>query len=339
MSGLNFSIEIVKSLENLKKNCIIVVGDEPVTKNHVDVVIQEYLKIGHFDQINITIDKTTKLESIQPLFMDGSLFNNHTYFRINILNGRISEEVKQFVASAIKTNTMDLFKLHLNSTIKDFSKTIWSKELQKTSIVLEAFEPKSAQIKEVVMARAKFHQILLSQDSINILIGMTEGNFLLLENELKKLRLLFNSEEINIKQLLYHLSNGSRYDAFELLNACMSGDKKRVIDALVCLQEEGSDALSVNGLYAWIFKAVAKFKFQNKKNPNFQDYSSMRIFGSAQTNVKRSLEAMTKSQIEGVLSRIKDIDLICKGIKYGDPWLELNRLSFGLARIHNKLKI
>ena len=48
---------------------------------------------------------------------------------------------------------------------------------------------------------------------------------------------------------------------------------------------------------------------------------------------------MTKNQIEGVLSRIKNIDLICKGIKNGDPWLELNRLSFGLARIHNKAKV
>ena len=339
MNGLDFSIEIVKNLTKIKKNCMIVVGDEPVIKNHTDRILQKYLKDSDLDQINITVDKSTKIESLQPFFMDWSLFNNHTYFRINVLSGRVPDEVKKFLTDIIRVNDSDLFKIHIDSTLKDFSKTVWSKDLSDVSIVLEASEPKSSQIKEAVIARSAFYQVTLTNDSIDLLISMTEGNFLLLENELKKLELIFNGEEISVEQLLYHLSNGSRYDTFELLDACMSGDKKRVIDALACLHEEGTDALSINGLFAWIFKAIAKFKLQNKIAPSFQDFSSMRIFGSAQANVKRSLHAMTKNQIEGVLSRIKNIDLICKGIKNGDPWLELNRLSFGLARIHNKAKV
>jgi DNA polymerase-3 subunit delta len=65
----------------------------------------------------------------------------------------------------------------------------------------------------------------------------------------------------------------------------------------------------------------------------------MRIFGSSQLIVKRSLKLLSKKQIEAVLIRIKDIDLMCKGINRGDPWLELNRLSFGLSRILNKTKV
>ena len=65
----------------------------------------------------------------------------------------------------------------------------------------------------------------------------------------------------------------------------------------------------------------------------------MRIFGSSQMLVKSSLNTLSKRQIEKVLIRIKNIDLICKGIISGDPWLELNRLSFGLARILSKSKV
>jgi DNA polymerase-3 subunit delta len=65
----------------------------------------------------------------------------------------------------------------------------------------------------------------------------------------------------------------------------------------------------------------------------------MRIFGSSQVLVKNTLNTLSKNQIETILIRIKDIDLICKGLNKGDPWLELKRLSFGLSRIVNKSKV
>ena len=80
---------------------MIVVGDEPVIKNHTDRILQKYLKDSDLDQINITVDKSTKIESLQPFFMDGSLFNNHTYFRINVLSGRVPDEVKKFLEKII----------------------------------------------------------------------------------------------------------------------------------------------------------------------------------------------------------------------------------------------
>ncbi|MGE4597218.1 MAG: DNA polymerase III subunit delta, partial [Methylophilaceae bacterium] len=62
----------------------------------------------------------------------------------------------------------------------------------------------------------------------------------------------------------------------------------------------------------------------------------LRIFGNSQTLVLNALKGLSASQINASLNKIKEIDLICKGILVGEPWLELNRFSFGIARIMNK---
>ena len=77
----------------------------------------------------------------------------------------------------------------------------------------------------------------------------------------------------------------------------------------------GVDPLAVNGLFAWIFKAIAKFKDRNQISPKYEEFTKMRIFGASQMLVKNSLNTLSKRQIEKVLIRIKNIDLICKGIR------------------------
>jgi DNA polymerase-3 subunit delta len=223
--------------------------------------------------------------------------------------------------------------------MKDFSKLSWPKILKDMSLIFEASEPATKNYKETVLLRADFYDLSFTDGAIEMLSQLTIGNFLLVENELIKLQLIFDKNEIDEKKLMNHLSNGAKYDTFDLIDASLLGNKKKAINSLKCLYENGVDPLAVNGLFAWIFKAIAKFKDRNQISPNYEEFMKMRIFGSSQMLVKNSLNILSKRQIERVLIKIKNIDLICKGIINGDPWLELNRLSFGLARILNKSKV
>ena len=64
--------------------------------------------------------------------------------------------------------------------------------------------------------------------------------------------------------------------------------------------------------------------------------TELRIFGSSQGLVRNSINKLSSKQIEASLIKIKEIDLICKGLKIGDPWLEINRFAFGISRLFNK---
>ena len=62
----------------------------------------------------------------------------------------------------------------------------------------------------------------------------------------------------------------------------------------------------------------------------------LRIFGTTQALVRTSLDKLTSNQVEASLIKIKEIDLICKGMCIGDSWLEINRFAFGISRLFNK---
>jgi hypothetical protein len=40
--------------------------------------------------------------------------------------------------------------------------------------------------------------------------------------------------------------------------------------------------------------------------------------------------------VKACLNKIQEIDQISKGLKIGDPWLEINRFSMGVAKMMNK---
>ncbi|MDB4832229.1 DNA polymerase III subunit delta [Methylophilaceae bacterium] len=340
MQSLNFSETIIEKVRKQGKNAILIIGEEPVVKKHIDNVIQKFSIQNNLEQIRIDIESKTKLDIINAKFTNDSLFSAGSILKITISTGKISEEIKKFLFSEVlKKDTNNFFIFYFKQNIKDFSKLIWPKTLKDMSLILEANEPAPKNFKETVSLRANFYGLSFTDGAIEMLSQLNMGNFLLVENELIKLQLMFDKNEINEKKLINHLSNGAKYDTFDLINASLLGNKKIAINSLKCLCENGVDPLAVNGLFAWIFKAIAIFKDRNQISPKYEEFTKMRIFGASQMLVKNSLNTLSKRQIEKVLIRIKNIDLICKGIIVGDPWLELNRLSFGLAHILNKSKV
>ena len=95
----------------------------------------------------------------------------------------------------------------------------------------------------------------------------------------------------------------------------------------------------INGLYAWIFKAIANIKISKNGQYTQNDFLKLRIFGPSQNLVINCVNNLSVKQIEASLNKIRDIDLICKGLITGSPWLELNRFVIGLSRILSNSKV
>ena len=82
---------------NLNKNCLIILGNEPVVSNHIKEDIKSSTNSNNFEYHPIIIDSSLKIEQLKPLFENTSLFSNRMLFNINIPGGRITEEIKKFI--------------------------------------------------------------------------------------------------------------------------------------------------------------------------------------------------------------------------------------------------
>ena len=215
-------------------------------------------------------------------------------------------------------------------------KSAWFNEIKRSSLQLEAKEPTIQQIQDAIKVRANFYNLNLDDESLSLLSNLSLGNLLAAENEIIKLSLLDINTNIDAKKLISHISNGSKFDSFKLLDFCMTGQIKKTAQALSYFEEEGIEPLILNGLFSWVFTAISKLKFSPNDSVTNEKLIELRIFGTTQALVRTSLDKLTSNQVEASLIKIKEIDLICKGMCIGDSWLEINRFAFGISRLFNK---
>ena len=109
MNSFNFSEKIIENTKKQGKNAILVVGEEPVTKKHINNILQKFSVQNSLEQIKIDIETSTKLESMIAKFANDSLFSEATLFKINILTGRISDEIKNFFIYTVQKNDANKF--------------------------------------------------------------------------------------------------------------------------------------------------------------------------------------------------------------------------------------
>mgnify|MGYP001196819539 FL=1 len=99
MQSLNFSELIIEKARKQGKKAILIIGEEPVTKKHINNVIQKFSIQNNLEQIRIDVESATKLEIINAKFTNDSLFSEGSILKISISTGRISEEIKKFLIS------------------------------------------------------------------------------------------------------------------------------------------------------------------------------------------------------------------------------------------------
>ena len=114
MQSLNFSELIIEKARKQGKKGILIIGEEPVIKKHINNVIQKFSFQNNLEQIRIDVESSTKLEIINAKFTNDSLFSEGSILKISISTGRISEEIKKFLISEVqKKDTNNFFIFYL----------------------------------------------------------------------------------------------------------------------------------------------------------------------------------------------------------------------------------
>tara|TARA_B100000795_G_scaffold136640_1_gene102048 strand:- start:2571 stop:3590 length:1020 start_codon:yes stop_codon:yes gene_type:complete len=330
--------KIIEKIKELNKNCVVILGNEPVVLNHIKKEIRSFTDLNNIEYQSINFDTPDKINDLKLIFDNGSLFSNKTLFNISIPAGRVLENTKKFIIKVVAENSNDFFIIHFQKSTKELLKSSWFHELRKKSIQLEANEPTLNQIQHAIKVRADFHNVNLDNESISLLSNLSSSNLLSAENEIIKLSLVGLGADIDIKKLISNISNGSKFESFKLLDYCMSGQLQKTAQVLSYFEEEGMEPLILNGMFSWIFTAISKLKFSEDSSVTNTKLMELRIFGTTQELVRNSINKLSSKQVEASLIKIKEIDLICKGLHIGDPWLEINRFVFGISRVFNKKK-
>jgi DNA polymerase-3 subunit delta len=327
---------ILSDLKENKKNCLVIVGKEPIQICTVKDDINKSCQKDSIDKILIKVENGIDLNQLDHKFNNQSLFSSQIIYEFEVSDGIIKKEIKESILKKIGEHIDSYFIFYFKKDFKEFRKQNWYEILKGLSLIIIADEPNTEQITQAIKDRAHFHQVNLTNEAKKLLTNYSMGNLMQAENDIKKLKLIYDKQEVNESMLLSLITNGSKYDGFNFIEHCINGDIKKTNEAALYLKEEGVQPLMINGLFAWFFKAVSRVKLSSNQSISTNIYMKLRIFGASQNLASRTIRSLNAKQVEACLNKIQEIDQIGKGIKMGDPWLEINRFSMGIAKMMNR---
>ena len=206
-------------------------------------------------------------------------------------------------------------------------KAKWFKMLEQHAVCVAARDLKPNALPAWLNTRARRLGKQLTRDAAEIIADRVEGNMLAAAQEVEKLCLLVDGQEIGQSEVISAVSDSARYDVFQLADAVLAGDLPRAIKVVRGLREEGTEAVLVNwalGRELRQLAAMATAKAGGMETNAVMD--QFRVWTSRRTFIKRALDRFSLDELSAMLAYAIYIDTVIKGARSGDPWDALELL-------------
>jgi len=318
----------------------VLAGDEPLGQSEcLDAIRLAARKTGAEERVSFIVDRSFNWQSVQQFGQALSLFASQRILEIAIPNGKPGIEGSKVLADLAENPIPDTTTIIiLPAVAREIKKSVWFSALQSAATVIELNDVAPAQLPQWIAKRLALQNQTTDTASLEFMAHQVEGNLLAAHQEIQKLSLLYPEGTISFESIETAVLNVSRYDAFKLGEAVLSGDVARTSRILQGLQDEGEQPLAVMNPLIWVLRPLVRVKRAQANGENInQAMTNARIYGDRQQITQRALSRLTLRQLEAALQKLCDIDRIAKGIMIGDAWLELSRLCFGLAKIGKTL--
>lgn len=317
----------------------VLVGDEPLAQSEcLDSIRQTARKAGADERSSFIVERNFNWQQIQQFAQALSLFSSLRILEIAIPSGKPGVDGGKALIELCANLIADTTTIIILPTLeRDAKNSAWFGALQNAAVVIDIKEVSVAQLPQWLAARLAQQNQSTDSASLEFIAHQVEGNLLAAHQEIQKLDLLHPAGQISPDAIREAVLNVSRYDAFQLGDAILTGDTARVSAILQGLQDEGENAVAVMNPLMWILRPLLRIKQAEARHENIVSaMANARIYGDRQALVKRTLSRLSLRQLEAALQKLCDIDKTAKGMTQGDAWLELSRLCFGLAKVRGR---
>ena len=270
----------------------------------------------------------TKFKKNVNKYDENEVLKNYDSFVSNLLNKSFFEENKLIIISRCSEKILNLIEEIITKDIQEITLIINSGSLDKKSNIRIFFEKNedtvcvpfyaddSKTLSLLAYNFCKNKKILISQETINLLVERCRGSRKSLDNELTKIENFSkNKDKITTEEILKISNLAEDYSASELVNNCLSKNLKKTINILNENNYSSDDCILI--LRTMLIKAKRLLKLKNeveKSKDIEQVISSFRplIFWKEKEIVKQQIINCSSKEIEQLIYQINEIEIQVK---------------------------
>jgi len=324
-----YANQLTSSLNQGLSSCYLVVGDEPLQLMEAVDAIRSKAKTKGFTESEVLhADKSFKWETLHSSMGTMSLFAEKKILELHLPTGKPgtagSKALVQFVES-IPNDIILLVQCQEWSVANDKAK--WVKTIEKVGTFMRVYMPKSNEFGNWIRNRCRQIGLNVENQAVTILAVRLEGNLLAAAQELEKLKMRFADKMISAREIAGLVADNARFDVFRLTDSMLENNLARCIKMLRALKQNNTALVVIH----WALERQARTLLslaslrQNGQRIAPADYRKHGVWQNQQAAIQSCLNRLTTPQLELLLSRLADLDLIIKGQVPGDAWLEMEK--------------
>lgn len=333
--------QLVQHLEKGLQPLYVLMGDEPLAQRECLDAIRAAARSQGFDErSSFTVERNFNWQQITSFGQSMSLFASRRLLEISIPSGKPGTDGGKALQALTAEPMADMVVIVVLPKLdRDSRNSTWFGALEQAGVSLTLQEVEATQLPQWIAQRLALQGQQTDSETLGFLAHQVEGNLLAAHQEIQKMGLLYPAGILTGNQVREAVLNVSRYDAFQLGEAVLTGDTERTVRILQGLQDEGAQPVAVMNPLMWVLRPLVRIKQAEARGENLANaMQSARIYGDRQALVRNAIARLSLRQLQAALLKLAEIDKTAKGIMRGDAWLEISRLCFGLARITNRVR-
>ena len=270
---------------------------------------------------NFTKENTYKY-SEKELIADPQIFFEKLYSK------SFFEKEKLIIISDVTDKILNLIKETLETKIEDIILILLAKKLDKRSKIRNFFEKEKKVLivayyedtPQTLITIAKNilnkSKINLSQEYLNLIIERSQGDRINLKNELQKIiNLSQNNKKLELEDILKLTNLSENYSAGELVDNCLSKNKKRTLNILNENIPSSEDNILILRTFLNKLKRLRKLRLNLNENNNIdQVINSFKppIFWKDKNVIKQQIKIWKLNDIESFIEDLNKTESLIK---------------------------
>ncbi len=306
----------------------VVHGDEPLlVQETCDLVRQRARESGCSQRDLFVVEGRFDWSGLLDASRNLSLFAERKLVELRIPSGKPGTEgakALQLYCATLPPDTVTLVVLPRPDRAVSQSK--WFMALEDAGVSVAVFTPATERLPHWIGERLARSGQRTDAQSLRFISDKVEGNLLAAQQEIDKLALLYPPGVLTATQVRDAVLDVARFDVFDLTDALLAGDARRLIRILHGLHDEGEAATLVLWAITRELRSLARL-VDSSPEQRGRRMRELGIRDQRQSLFERALRRLQPGQVHAAMQRLAAIDRMIKGLDGGDPWLEMERLA------------
>ena len=310
------SYEIQKKISNfLKYNLFLLYGENDGLKKDIRESIKIKIKQQDDNIEFFSLYENDIIDNEENFFnsiYSGSLFSRKKIITINNATDKIIEQVK----SITNKYPENVFLIFFSNILEKKSKLRNFFETNNKILCIPCYLDNDKDLEIIASAELKKNKIILSRESINLLIEKSNGDRNNLMNEIEKIKsFALNKKNLEIDDIKPIINFSGEYKSDSFINECLCGNifqYKKILLELYTNTVNQIFLLRVLSNKIQRLLTIKKLESKYKNLDSLLNETKPPVFWKEKPLVKKQLTIWSLNDLKKTILEINDTEILCK---------------------------